>query len=1325
MHSFDHFNQYSAVSLMILPYKSIPELLSKRAADNPDNQRFVISFPRQYANNASPIGAFRKWFLIFFIVLLFQPLMSEEVLKSGSVSLIWKKTDTLHLPGREVLYRPYFEGAVYHSDISAIPLYSSTLPVMDAALSYSVKLIPTRVDYPAPESLNISSGEVLPEDYRIEVQTGVSRDLSMLRWQVNALRRTPDGSVERLLDFDYQITYNLPEAYFEEVQKSGSYATNSVLSNGRWFKFRVSNTGIHRITSANLQSMGINIATVNPRHIRIYGNGGGVLPEANADPRIDDLAENAILVVGEEDGVFNSSDYILFYAKGPVRWDFDPLSGTYAHTPAYYDDYAYYFITTDLGPGKRISTAQNTGAAAQSISDFLDYRVHEQDLVNLTNTGRTWYGELFDITLSRDYPFDFPNMISSKPARVETEVAARNFGPAGFQLFVDGQLRANLPIDPTMATGYDYAKNNGASVDVAPSGSRINVNIRFSRSVSSARGWLDYIRVNAWRNLVFSGGQFQFRNHRTLPDGSFEYQVAGGSAGLLLWDVTDQTNVVARLFSLQGGGIAFTAPADGRREFVLFDNSSFFSIENVGPVANQNLHSIRDIDYLIVSHPSLLEEANRLAEFHRQKSGLTVYVTTPNLIYNEFSSGAQDVSAIRDFARMLYSASSPGKQLRYLLLFGDGSFDYKDKLTNNNNLVPTYQTIASLNLVNSIATDDYFGYLDAGEGAGNINFLDIGIGRFPVTTLQQAKQMVDKVIRYVEKNPETFAEWRNELVFVADDGDSNWHMKDAEELATLVENRNPAFNINKVYLDAYPQIATPGGQKAPAVNEAINRRMDRGVLLVNYSGHGGEVGWAEERILEISDIQSWRNRNRMPVFITATCEFSRYDDPTRLSAGEMVFLNPDGGAIAMFTTARATYASTNLRLNKAIYNDNIFVPYNGERARFGDIMRRSKVAGDVNDRKFVLLGDPALQLTYPENTVVTTHINNKPLGNINQSDTLKALSQVIIKGKVTTRSGQLMSNFNGQVYTTIYDKASIITTAGDQNGFPQNFSTRNSIIYKGTASVVNGIFEFSFIVPKDISYRYGSGRISYYATGNLGDAHGSSENFLVGGFSNNSLADNKGPEIRLFMGDSTFRNGGFTSESPRLFVLLRDESGINTTGAGIGHDIVAWISGATERMAILNDYYTAALDKSNEGSISFPIIGLNPGRHTLTLRAWDVFNNSNTASIDFEVIAKSTIKVEELHNYPNPFRDRTCFVFNHNQNGERLDVVVDIFDMNGRRVKSIQQETVSSSFRSQPVCWDGRSDNGTPVPKGLYLYRLIITDSRGNQAVASERMVRF
>ncbi|MBZ0242172.1 MAG: type IX secretion system sortase PorU, partial [Bacteroidales bacterium] len=465
-----------------------------------------------------------------------------------------------------------------------------------------------------------------------------------------------------------------------------------------------------------------------------------------------------------------------------------------------------------------------------------------------------------------------------------------------------------------------------------------------------------------------------------------------------VWDLSNPVNVSRIAGNNNGGTFSYKITAGGHKEFIAFDGSSFLQAEFVELVENQNLHAVRDIDYLIISHPDFLDQANRLANIHRENNNMVVYITTPDKIFNEFSAGSVDVTAIRDFNRMLYSQSSPGRELKYLLLFGDASFDYKNRTGTAINYVPTTESISSLNLVNSIASDDYYGYLDITEGGDdstasnpNINLLDIGIGRFPVSTPAQAQQMVDKVVSYLRKDEATMKPWRNFITFIADDGDQNRHLKDAEEMYTLLDQTQKAVNFDKIYLDAYPQIPTPGGQKAPEVNEAINRRMDKGSLIMNYSGHGGEVGWAEERILSIADIQSWRNQDKLPVFITATCEFSRYDDHTRTSAGELVILNPDGGAIAMFTTARATYASANLALNRAIYKDNMFQKINGEFPRFGDIIRKSKLNGGPNDRKFVLLGDPALQLAYPSLNVETTHINGQPVSS--RPDTLKALDQ--------------------------------------------------------------------------------------------------------------------------------------------------------------------------------------------------------------------------------------------------------------------------------------------------------------------------------------------
>ncbi len=1275
------------------------------------------------ADAKQQIQQFMKRFLLVFVFIfsLFQA-QSQNQSETIHIQLKWLKSDSLFLPGHLTLYRPAFENAFFKENNSLLPYFQYQVSLFDKDASADFEIV--EINYlPADEyAIQLLLNETLPDEFGIEQNKFISRDEAFGRCLVNAFRRNPQsGIIERLESISLKTTVKIE---IPTKDNGIDFANESVLATGEWFKFRLNKHGIYKISFADLQAIGINPAAIDPQNIRIYGNGGGTLSENNAAPRYDDLTENPIKVIGESDGVFNQEDYILFYGEGPVVWDYSPTEGFFNHRPNYYDDFTYYFITTSKGQGKRIQESQALAAGSETITAFLDYQLYEQDLINLSNTGRTWYGDLFDVNLSRDFIFSFPNVDKTKEGRIVTQLAARSFGSSNFQLSVDGNPLQTIPIDATQATGYDWAKGNGTTQRFNPTNDNITVGLKYNRAVNSARGWLDYISVNAWRKIQFNSPQLIFNNTRLIESGeNVTLEMANASGQIEVWDITESVNPIRLAVSLQNSTLRVHVPADKVRRLIAFDQQGFFNVEKLGPVANQNLHALRDIDYLIITHPDFAEQAERLAEIHRNQSGLSVFVTNPQLIYNEFSSGAQDVTGIRDFVRMLYSDSSPGKGLRYLLLFGDASFDYKDKISGNTNFVPTYETVASLNLVNSIATDDYYGYLDITEGGGSNNLLDIGIGRFPVATAEEAKQAVDKIVRYLSDDAEVMSPWRNEITFVSDDGDSNNHLNDAEVIASVLRSDYPEFNLDKIHLDAYKQIATPSGQKAPDVNEAINKKMERGTLIMNYSGHGGEVGWTEERILQIADINAWRNRNKLPVFITATCEFSRYDDAQRTSAGEMVFLNPSGGAIAMFTTARATYSTTNLRLNKAIFQDNMFTRENGEYPRFGDVIRKSKLTGDANDRKFVLLGDPALQIGFPKEKVITTHINGNPVGST--TDTLRALDLVTIKGIVASRDGVINQQFNGLLYATIFDKEAQIKTNGDQ-GPTSSFLLRNSIIHKSTVEVVNGRFEFSFMIPKDIAYKYGSGRISYYATNFETDAQGYYEDFLVGGFSNNQIVDENGPQIRLFIGDTTFVSGGFTDENPTLLALLSDENGINTTGSGIGHDLVATLEGATERYAIINEFYNGKINAFAEGTVSYPFANLNPGKHKLTLKAWDILNNSNTATIEFEVIPSGNLRIDRLMNYPNPFKTTTNFVFNHNQSSDPLDIEVQIFNTNGQLVRTILvNDHYSNGYRIEPILWDGLSQHGQPVAKGLYLYRLIVTTVDGVQSDIRSKLLYY
>lgn len=1259
----------------------------------------------------------KRTIYLLITLLLFYNLHSQELLWQHKIHLDWS-TDCRY-------FKASGDGLTENlSSVSdqfrSLPVFNDRIALFDEAIRVSCQLIVEKTVFIEKKAAQIDESAILTTEFPLSIRQMTGKGQSFAFLELLPLRKNSEnGLIEQLVDFELVYSY---EPGLVEVKNVQSTASRSVLADGDWYKIRISESGIYKISYSDLQAIGIQPAGIDPRKLRLFGNGGGTLPENNAMPRYDDLVENHIVVVGEADGVMDPGDYILFYGQGPLVWDYNPSIGFFEHRPNYYDDYAYYYIIIGPENGKRLQTTHTEGVVSLEVNRFLDYQKVEQDLYNLTNTGRTWYGDLFDVTLTRNYPFIFPGLLTEYDARIDVQLAARAFAPSSFQIVVDNQINQTVPMESTTATSYDWATANGLTRTFKPRGDQVNVALTFNRSISSARGWLDYISVNAWRSLVFRGPQMHFNNTLLAGNTVVEMQLAQAS-GVEVWDITEAVNPQKMSLQFSGNTAKFKADATIVRRFIAFDHQSYLSVEKVEKVANQNLHGIRDIDYLIVTHPDFIDQAQRLANIHRDQSGLSVFVTTPSLIYNEFSSGAQDISAIRDFARMLYTRSTPGKELKYLLLFGDASFDFKDRITDNTNFVPTFQSVNSVSMLYSIATDDFFGYLDTNEGTGNNNLLDIGIGRFPVATATEAQQVVDKIVRYLSSDDEVRSPWRNEITLVSDDGDSNTHLNDSENVASLLRTEYPDFNLDKIHLDAYRQVATPGGQKAPDVNEAINRKMERGTLVMNYSGHGGEVGWAEERILEIADIRGWRNRNKLPIFITATCEFSRYDDAQRQSAGEMVFLNPYGGAIAMFTTARATYSISNLRLNRAIFQDNIFKRENGEYARFGDVVRKSKLAGDANDRKFVLLGDPALQLSFPHEKVMTTHINGRPAEAL--SDTLKALDRVTVKGVITNREGQLLSTFNGKLYATVFDKENIVQTYGDQ-GPKASFPLRSSVLNKSTVEVRNGHFEFSFIIPKDIAYKYGSGRISYYATDGQTDAQGYFEDFIVGGYSNNSVEDHDGPRIKLFIGDTTFVSGGFTDENPRLLALLSDENGINTTGSGIGHDLVANLSGPSEVQAILNEFFVGKLNSSTEGTVLYPFANLKAGKYTLTLKAWDVFNNSSSQSIHFEVVPSGSLRVENARNYPNPFAETTSFVVNHNQSAEPLDVEVQIFSTTGQHIRTLRSENqFNSGYMTQPILWDGKAGNGNQIAKGLYLYRVIVGNNKGQKAQSMSKLFYY
>lgn len=784
--------------------------------------------------------------------------------------------------------------------------------------------------------------------------------------------------------------------------------------------------------------------------------------------------------------------------------------------------------------------------------------------------------------------------------------------------------------------------------------------------------------------------------------------------------------------TFSGGEYRFINSCNRLREYVAFNLSTatFNRPISAGKIQNQNLHNAVAAELLIVTHPGFISQAQRLAQLHQQYENIRSVVVTTDQVYNEFSSGSPDPVAIRDFAKMYYDkfSSSTANKPKYLLLFGDASYDYKDRLAGNTNLVPAWQNDISLDPLSTYASDDFFGFLDDNDDINSgliTNLLDMGIGRIPAKNLAEAKNYVDKVNAYL--SPSGLGPWRNNLTFIADDEDNNLHLQDAELFTSTTEATNPVFNLNKIYLDAFRQESGAGGSRYPQANLAINNQVFNGTLIWNYNGHGGSSRLAEEVILDQSIVNNWNNGTKLPLLITATCDFAPYDNPSVNSLGENVLLRPVTGAIALMTTTRLVFAFSNRIMNNNYLQMALQPDANGNYKTLGESIRETKnftyqSSGDIaNNRKFTLLGDPALRLAFPRYKTRITRINNLPFST---TDTLSALEKVLVEGEVTDNQGSLLSGFNGNIYPIIFDKPQTVTTlANDPGSQVTSFRSGTNALFKGKVSVSSGRFSFSFKMPRDINYQYGNGKMSLYAENGTYDANGFFTNFIVGGAGAPTDADKDGPQIKPYLNDEFFVNGGLTNQNPVLLIKLADTSGINTAGTGIGHDIVATLDNDNNRYFILNDFFQGELNSYQQGTVRFQLSGLEPGPHTLRIKAWDVVNNSNEATLDFIVANDTELELKNVLNYPNPFSTNTVFWFEHNQPGQALQVSVEILTITGRVIKTLSRQITTTGNRSAEIFWDGRDEYGDRAARGVYLYKLRVAVPGKKQKLALGKLV--
>ncbi|WP_031530823.1 type IX secretion system sortase PorU [Dyadobacter crusticola] len=1079
-----------------------------------------------------------------------------------------------------------------------------------------------------------------------------------------------------------------------------SLFAQSVLASGEWYKLAVTQTGIHKIDFTMLRQMGIEPATIIPSQIRVFGTSGEMLSQSNETP-ISGLTESAILVQGEEDGRFDNGDVVYFYAEGPHLISYDSVRAELRHQLNYYSDTTFYFLNIGQKAGLRIRNANLVAASGKVINFFDDYWYHEQETNNLLKSGREWWGEYLS-SAPVSLEADIPGVVPASEIKFRGSAIAAAQVNTRFAWQLNGETIGETAVGTVGAGTYDVKALRSDFVGTLSASSNPTSPFRLTvthnkNGQAAAQGYLNYFALQVKRQLRFYDKQ-QIYHFLPQSTDTATYQFADPATGWTLWEISNAARPASVLNQNASGPFTFNRNNSRKpAHYIGFRGDQAFFPVSWQRVSNQDIVSADTPELLIITPAAWEGEAKRLAAFRSSRNSLETLVVTTRQVYHEISGGKPDVTAIRNYVRHLYS-KSPGK-LRYLLLFGDASFDYKNLTKGQTaaqtaNLIPVYESRESLNPVYTYSSDDYFGFMEPNEGewiehASGDHTLEIGVGRLPVKSVAEAKVIVDKLIRYETIGSE--GSWKNVVRFIADDGDGNIHQRHADQLAGMIEND---FFSKRIFIDQYPQITTPEGQKAPEVNRQIRNAIDDGTLIINYTGHGGVGGWAEEQVLTLSDMLSARGLNNLPLLFTATCDFGRYDDPGTVSGAETMVLSPKGAAIGAISTTRPVFSSTNFTLSKAFYEALI---KKGEGRLMGDFVRETKnkaLVGSLN-RNFTLLGDPSMRLGSGQKGIRWTQV----------PDTLRALQKVRLNGEIFDKtSSQRDTQFNGKARVIIYDKQIQFGTLGNE-GNPESYSEFRSRLFDGTVTVKNGVFTCEFIMPKNIDYKAGPGRANVYAVRADSTVDAAAQLTLMIGGSAALLVDNTPPVISAYIDKSSFRSGDRVGTSPVLIARVTDENGVSLSVSGIGHDITLTVNDTLT--IILNEYFTADLNSYQSGTIRYPFDNLPAGEYNVRLKVWDTYTNSSEIAFGFQVAKPGGIQLNTAKFFPNPFINDLTFELTHDRANEDVELILNILLVSGQRLGTFKWSYYNSEATLSETV--GVQQLGSWVPFNVPLvYQLLI-----------------
>lgn len=1259
----------------------------------------------------------RNYIFLFLIILLPKTLQSQTF-----VNLDWKNPSPVYI-GDSIVKTdiPGFAGAHYFPEKNHLPHYLHQINLGRDYASYEYDV---KVEYPEFQPLSgkelnalLKSGLKLNAYPEVESYLSVSAKEGILDIDFIPLVYR-EGTYQRISSFKLKMDKKaLPPQVLTRASAEDRYAATSVLAEGKWVKIRVSETGVYKITHSELNNMGFS----NPSKVRLYGYGGFILPEDVRKPKIDDLQQVPL---------WRESNYVLFYANGTIKWE--RQGNNYVHTQNHYSTHAYYFLTeNDVSPMEFPREDSLSEENAEVITAFPDYALEEKELFSWFHGGRKLYDE-YDYKLgdTKTYTFNLPG-ITNEDGAVAVAFSAHSSSSTTLMVSTNNAALGDMRID---ASGkYSRAKENMMNPSwKGNKQEKTSIILKHTRP-SGVSGRLNFIRLNFKRKLALYDS---FTNFRSGSSGKFKYIVENANENTRIWNVEDPRNYKQIQGKLSGNQYTFVS--DSSEHVAVNLMGTFNKVEVVGTVPNQNLHGLSNVDMVVIVPPnqSLLTQANRLAEIHRQKDQLTVEVVTSEQVYNEFSSGTPDGTAYRWFMKMLYDRSKvDGNPPKYLLLFGDGAYDNRMLSSDWRKLNPQdfllcFVSEDSFSETNSYVLDDYYGLLDDGEGLNlTKDKVDIGIGRIPVRTETEAKQVVDKIIAYIENKH--IGPWKNTVCILGDDGtkeDSspNIHMTQADELARYIEEKHPQYLVKRIYWDAYKMEKTSTGDSYPGVTKRLMELFNEGMLVMNYTGHGSPIAFSHEYSLTPAHIQKI-NSTRPPLWITAACDITPFDAIDN-SMGEIAFLHPKGAAIGLYTTTRTVYSNWNKVMNNCFVK-HLFSKKDGKSLYLGDVVRMTKVemtsSSETNNLHYIFIGDPAMKLMNPEYKVIIDEMNGK---STEEKPTIKAGGVVSVKGRIVDETGQIANGFNGTVYPTVLDSKEKIITYNNSGlaSSPFTFESRDKLLFTGSNSVTEGNFSFTFPVPMDINYSNEIGMMNLYAVEESTNQQGQGyfDRFLVGGTEDGATqTDSLGPEIKaIYLNTPDFVYGGKVNETPYLVVELEDPDGINAVGNGIGHDLIAIVDNSSLYTYVLNNYYESYKDDYTKGRIRYSFPTLPEGKHHLLFRAWDIKNNSSTATLEFEVVKGLKPEVIDIDCTQSPAREETTFILTHNRPEAQIDVRVAVYDFSGKELW-IHEESGISTGNYYYIPWNLTTNGGQRVSPGMYLFRASVSSDGSKENTKARKIV--